>query len=156
MLKKIIRPCNSTYSALIWPFLKPNGTWRPAIDYRKLNQQVQVSRWPMTQLVQRIPKIKASTIVSTLDVASGFWTIPVHPEDKQKLAFTFDNRQYTFTWCPFGYANSLAEFNIFLKASPDARVRVYLIYVDDVVMKSSSVKDHLKEIDHVLIQQTTA
>ncbi|KAL1247998.1 hypothetical protein QQF64_023374 [Cirrhinus molitorella] len=68
MLEKgIIRPCNSTYSAPIWPVLKPNGKWRPTIDYRKLNQQ-----------------------------ASGFWTIPVHLEDQHKLAFTFSNRQYTF------------------------------------------------------------
>ncbi len=38
--KGVIRPCNSTYSAPIWPVLKPNGKWRPTIDYRKLNQQV--------------------------------------------------------------------------------------------------------------------
>ncbi len=100
----------------------------------------------MTQLDQEIPKIKGSTILSTLDVASGFWTIPVHPDDQHKLAFTFGNRQYTFTRCRFGYANSPAEFNIFLnKACPDARARGNLVYVDDVLMKSSSVEDHLKE-----------
>ncbi len=136
ILEKVCWPCNSTY--------------------RKLNQQVPLSRWPMTQLDQEIPKIKGSTILSTLDVASGFWKIPVHPDDQHKLAFTFDNRQYTFTRCPFGYANSPAEFNIFLnKACPDARVRGNLVYVDDVLMKSSSVEDHLKEIDHVPIQLTT-
>ena len=111
----------------------------------------------MTQLDQEIPKIKGATILSTLDVASGFWTIPVHPEDQHKLAFTFGNRQYTFTRCPFGYANSPAEFNIFLnKACPDARTRGNLIYVDDVLMKSTNVADHLKEIDHVLNQLTNA
>ncbi len=158
MLEKgVIRPCNSTYSAPIWPVLKPNGKWRPTINYRKLNQQVPLSRWPMTQLDQEIPKIKGSTILSTLDVASGFWTIPVHPDDQHKLAFTFGNRQYTFTRCPFGYANSPAEFNIFLnKACPNARARGNLVYVDDVLMKSSSVEDHLKEINHVLNQLTTA
>ncbi len=58
---------------------------------------------------------------------------------------------------PFGYANSPAEFKIFLnKACPDIRVKGNLVYVDDVLMKSSSVKDHLKEIDHVLNQLTTA
>ncbi len=111
----------------------------------------------MTQLDQEIPKIKGSTILSTLDVTSGFWTIPVHPDDQHKLAFTFGNRQYTFTRCPFGYANSPAEFNIFLnKACPDARARGNLVFVDDVLMKSSSVEDHLKEINHVLNQLTTA
>lgn len=55
---------------------------------------------------------------STMDVASGFWTIPVHPDNQHKLVSTFINRQYTFTWCPFGYANSPREFNIFLKRRP--------------------------------------
>ncbi len=40
LIKGVIRPCNSTYSALIWPVLKPNGKWQPTIDYRKLNKQV--------------------------------------------------------------------------------------------------------------------
>ncbi len=111
----------------------------------------------MTQLDQEIPKIKALTILSTLEVASGLWKIPVHPNDQHKLAFTFGNRQNTFTQCPFGYANSPAEFKIFLnKACPDARVRGNFVYVDDVLMKSSSVKDHLKEIDHIPNQLTTA
>ncbi|XP_016124973.1 B-cell scaffold protein with ankyrin repeats-like [Sinocyclocheilus grahami] len=111
----------------------------------------------MTQLEQEIPRIRGATIFSTLDVASGFWTIPVHPDDQHKLAFTFGNRQYTFTRCPFGYANSPAEFNIFLnKACPDARVRGNLIYVDDLLMKHTTVTDHLKEIDHVLHQLTAA
>ncbi len=150
--------CSPTaYSAPIWPVLKPNSKWRPTIDYRKFNQQVPLSRWPMTQLDQEIPNIKGSMILSTLNVTSGFWTIPAHPDDQHKLAFTFGNRQYTFIQCPFGYANSPAEFNIFLKkACPDTRVRGNLVYVDDVLMKSSSVKDHLKEIDHVLNQLTTA
>ncbi len=112
--KGVIRPCNSTCSAPIWLVLKPNGKWRPTIDYSKLNHQVPLSRWPMTQLDLEIPKIKGSTILSKLDVASGFWTIPVHSDDQHKLAFTFGNRQYTFTRCPFSYANSPAEFNIFL------------------------------------------
>uniref|UniRef100_A0A9J7ZNY9 Gypsy retrotransposon integrase-like protein 1 n=1 Tax=Cyprinus carpio carpio TaxID=630221 RepID=A0A9J7ZNY9_CYPCA len=158
MLEKgVIRPCNSTYSAPIWPVLKPNGKWRPTIDYRKLNQQVPLSQWPMTQLEQEIPRIRGATIFSTLDVASGFWTIPVHPEDQHKLAFTFGNRQFTFNRCPFGYANSPAEFNIFLnKTCPDARMRGNLIYVDDVLMKSTTVADHLKEINYVLNQLSTA
>ncbi len=118
----VIRPCNSTYSAPIWPVLKSNDKWRPTIDYRKLNQLVPLSRWPMTQLDQEIPNIKGSTIRSTLDVASGFWTILVHPDDQHKLAFTFGNQQYTFIRCPFDYANSPAEFKIFLnKACPDAK-----------------------------------
>ncbi|KAL1269624.1 hypothetical protein QQF64_031913 [Cirrhinus molitorella] len=125
MLEKgIIRPCNSTYSAPIWPVLKPNGKWRPTIDYRKLNQQVPLSQWPMTQLEQEIPRIRGATIFSTLDVASGFWTIPVHPDDQHNM--------------------------------PRCQSTRNLIFVDDFLLKHKTVAEHLKEIDHVLQQLTTA
>ncbi|KAL6487878.1 hypothetical protein MHYP_G00045040 [Metynnis hypsauchen] len=155
--KGIIRPCNSTYSAPLWPVLKPNGKWRLTIDYRKLNQQVPLSRWPMTQLEQDLPKVRNAKYFSTIDVASGFWTIPVHVADQHKLAFTFARRQYTFTRCPFGYANSPAEFNIFLnKACPDAQERGTLIYVDDILMRNHTLEAHLREIEHVLSQLMAA
>ncbi len=47
----------------------------------------------MAQFDQEIQKIKGSTILSTLDVASRLWTIPVHPDDQHKLAFTFGQSQ---------------------------------------------------------------
>ncbi|KAL1276828.1 hypothetical protein QQF64_036451 [Cirrhinus molitorella] len=124
------------------------------VDYRKLNQQVRchVAYDPTRP---RNSKIKGSTILSTMALLQDFGTIPVHPDDQHKLAFTFGNRQFTFTRCPFGYANSPAEFNIFLnKACPDARARGNIVYVDDLLLKSTNVADHLKEIDHVLHQLT--
>ena len=111
----------------------------------------------MTQLDQELPKVRDAKYFSTLDVASGFWTIPVQVADQHKLAFTFAERRYTFTRCPFGYANSPAEFNIFLnKACLDARERGTLIYVDDVLIRSRTLDEHLAEIDHILGQLTAA
>ncbi len=104
--------------------LKPNGKWWLMIDYHRLNQQVTQLRWPMTQLGQELPKIKDAEYLS-MDVASGFWTILVHVADQHKMAFTLASRQYTFTRCPFSYASSPAEFNIFLNnACLDATDRV--------------------------------
>ncbi len=156
MLEKgVIRPCNSTYFAPIWPVLKPNTKWRPTIDYRKLNQQVPLSQWPMTQLDRETPKIKGSTILSTLDVASWFWTMPVHPDDQHK----YDIHLWRPTVHLYTLPLQLCQLTsrIFLKKTcPDARIRGNLVYADDVLTKSSSVEDHLKEIYHVLNQLTTA
>lgn len=108
----------------------------------------------MTQLDQELPKIRKAKFFSAVDVASGFWTIPMHPDDQHKLAFIFANCHYTFTRCPFGYANSPAEFNIL--NSTDARMRGNLIYVNDILMRSTIFNAHLEEIDHVLGQLTMA
>ncbi len=128
MLEKgVIRPCNTTYSGPIWPVLKPNGKWRPTIDYRKLNQQVPLSRWPMTQFDQEIQKNQR------LDESCPHWTSP--PGYGQSLSIPMTN----ISW------HSLL-----------ARVRGNLVYVDDVLMKSSSVEDHLKETDQILNQLSAA
>uniref|UniRef100_A0A8C6LWT6 ribonuclease H n=1 Tax=Nothobranchius furzeri TaxID=105023 RepID=A0A8C6LWT6_NOTFU len=157
LAKGIIRPCNITYSAPLWPVKKPNGKWRLTIDYRQLNKQVPLSRWPMARLEQDLPRVKDAKYFSTLDIASGFWMIPVHESDQHKLAFSFANRQYTFTQCPFGYSNSPAEFNIFLnKACLDARERGTLIYVDDILIRKRTLNDHLSELDHVMGQLAAA
>ena len=153
----IIRHCNSTYNSPLWPVLKPNKKWRITIDYRELNKKTALSRWPMTQLEQELPKVRDATVFSTIDLASGFWTVGVHPEDQHKLAFTFANRQYTFNRMPFGYANSPAEFNIFLNlACPDASDRGTVIFVDDILLRTRTVPAHLQEVDHVLGQLSSA
>lgn len=111
----------------------------------------------MTQIEQELPKVKNAKFFTSLDIASGFWTLPVHSEDQHKLAFNFANRQYTFTRCPFEYANSPAEFNIFLnKACTDAGSQGTLVYVDDILIRSQTLDEHIVEIDHVLGQLTAA
>uniref|UniRef100_A0A1A8CCG2 Gypsy retrotransposon integrase-like protein 1 n=1 Tax=Nothobranchius kadleci TaxID=1051664 RepID=A0A1A8CCG2_NOTKA len=155
--KNIIRECNSTYNSPIWPVLKPTGKWRLTIDYRALNKQVPLSRWPMIHLDQELARVRDARFFSTVDVANGFWTMKVEPADQYKLAFSFGNRQYTWNRCPFGYSNSPAEFNIFLhKAMSDAASRGNLIYVDDILMRSRTFEEHLAELRHVLQQLADA
>ncbi|KAJ8356308.1 hypothetical protein SKAU_G00191020 [Synaphobranchus kaupii] len=155
--KNIICECNSTYNSPLWPMLKPSGKWRLTIDYRQLNKQIPVSRWPMIHLDQELAKVTNAQYFSTVDVSNGFWTMKVDPADQYKLAFSFGNLQFTWNRCPFGYSNSPAEFNIFLhKAMSDATMRGNLIYVDDILMRSQTWDAHLAELRHVLNQRSTA
>ena len=155
--KKIIWECKSTYNSPLWPVLKPSGKWHLTIDYRQLNKQVPLSRWPMIHLDQELAKVTNAKYFFTVDVSNGFWTMKVDPVDKYKLAFLFGNRQFTWNRCPFGYLNSPAEFNIFLhKAMSDAAARGNLIYVDDILMHSQTWEAHLAEIRHVLNQLSCA
>ncbi|XP_061403813.1 uncharacterized protein LOC133339668 [Lethenteron reissneri] len=151
--KNIIRECNSTYNSPIWPVLKPTGKWRLTIDYRQLNKTVPLSRWPMAEIDHGLNQIKGAKVLTTMDLANGFWTMPVKETDQYKLAFTFDGIQYTWNRCPFGYSNSPADFNIFLhKAMGDAKERGTIVYVDDILVKDSSWQEHLKSLQHTLEQ----
>ncbi|KAJ8352113.1 hypothetical protein SKAU_G00235890 [Synaphobranchus kaupii] len=153
----IIRKCNSTYNSPIWPVLKASGKWRLTVDYRQLNKQVCLSRWPMAYLDETLTKVQNAAYFTSLDISNGFWTIPVREEDQHKLAFSFNNVQYTWTVTPFGYANSPAEFNIFLhKAIPDVNSRNIAIYVDDILMWSDSWTAHRELLSYVLTRLSVA
>lgn len=144
----------------MWPVLKPNGTWRMCIDFidfRNLNRKVPISRWPMGDIDYSLSRLKSSKYFTTLDVANGFWTIPVKGDDQHKLAFTFDGAQYTWTRLPFGYVNSPAEWNIFLhKVLPDVRDRHLSLFVDDVLANSDDWEEHLSQLRYVFEQFSKA
>lgn len=71
---------------------RPQAQGQKVPNHRKLDQQMPSSRGPITPLEQEVPRIQGPTISSTLDVVPAFWTIPVHPNDQHKLAFTLNNR----------------------------------------------------------------
>ena len=53
------------------------------INYRKLNAETVKNRYPLP-LIQ---EMGGSKVFSTIDLKSGFWQIPVAPEDQAKTAF---------------------------------------------------------------------
>lgn len=70
------------------------GKWHLTLDYCPLNKQVPLSPWPMIHLDQELAKVKGACFFSTVDVASGFWTMRVGAANQYKLAFSFGNHQY--------------------------------------------------------------
>lgn len=61
---------------------KKNGQLRFAVDYRKLNAVTKQHTFPLPRLEDVFDTIGISkaNIFSTLDLASGFWQIPMDPE----------------------------------------------------------------------------
>ena len=149
--REVIRKCNSPYNSPIWPVLKSNGSWRLCLDFRNLNNKVPLSRWPMGDIEKALAEISGAKFLTTIDAANGFWTLPVQDTDQHKLAFTFNNKQYTWRRCPFGYKNSPAEWNIFLqKVIPDMQERHLASFVDDMLIPSSTWDHHKCQIRYVL------
>ena len=66
---------------------KKSGDIRLCIDYRELNKKTQKDVYPLPLPDEVQDKLSRSTIFSTLDLHSGYWQLPVNPEDCYKTAF---------------------------------------------------------------------
>lgn len=76
----IIRPSASDYASPVVPKMKIDGTIRTCIDYRLVNQKVIKDRFPLPVIEDQIDALEGAKVCSTLDLANGYFHVPVAPE----------------------------------------------------------------------------
>ena len=89
---------------------------------------------------------------SCLDVASGYWMLPIKEADRHKTCFSWDNQQLQFKRLPFGL--SFAGYS-FVKAISKALNTItnrdqITTYIDDILIASNSYDEHLETLRQLL------
>lgn len=149
--KKIIRPVKSEWSSPI--LLVPKAgkeKFRLCIDYRRLNTRIPLDTYPLGNIEDLLTRAGTAKIFSKIDLASGFHQVPVHPEDQHYLAFTTEEAAYTYAYIPFGLNVAPALFTRALNAALEGCRPFILIYVDDILVISQSLEEHLIHLHKVL------
>jgi hypothetical protein len=92
MLKKgVIRESNSPWSSPVVLVAKKNGeiTYSTfCVDYRRLNSLTRKDSYPLLNIYGTLGALGECKYFSAMDLASGFWQIPMANEDKCKTGFT--------------------------------------------------------------------
>lgn len=99
---RIIEPSDSEWSAPMVIVRKKDSTIRICIDYRKLNQHTKFDAYPMPRIDELLDAIGKAEFITKLDLAKGFWQVPMTEEDKPKTAFASPIGLYQFTVCHSG------------------------------------------------------
>ncbi|OWY98689.1 hypothetical protein PHMEG_00030484 [Phytophthora megakarya] len=90
----LIRPSTSPWSSPVLMIRKPDGGIRFCIDYRKLNAITVKDCYPMPLIDDILDVLGNARLFSTMDIASGYWNVPIHPDSISKTAFTIKFELY--------------------------------------------------------------
>ena len=82
------------------------------IDYRKLNKATRKDHFPLPFIDQVLERLANFSYFCYLDGLSGFYHIPIHPEDQAMTTFTCPYGTFAFRCMPFGLCNALATFQM--------------------------------------------
>jgi len=148
----IIHPSDSPWHSPVVMVKKKDGSYRFAVDYRKLNAITKPMFYPLQRFDDVIDSVGESQaqLFSVLDCASGFWQIPLHPKTKHKSAFITQEGVFEFNRLPFGLKNAPMAFqSTMAKALNAMNWKYVLIYIDDIIIYSQTFSDHLKHLKAV-------
>ncbi|GFX35682.1 retrovirus-related Pol polyprotein from transposon 297 [Trichonephila clavipes] len=147
----IVQPSESPWSSPVVLLRKKDGSWRFCVDYRKLNSVTKKDVYPLPRIDDTLDCLKGAKFFSSMDLRSGYWQIEIDEADREKTAFITPEGLYEFKVMPFGLCNAPATF----KRMMDNLLRHFkwtmcLCYLDDIIVFSETLEDHLIRLRLVL------
>lgn len=147
----IIRESRSPYASPIVVVRKKNGSLRLCIDYRTLNRRTIPDQYTTPRIEDALQSLAGAKWFSVLDLKSGYYQIPMCPEDKEKTAFITPVGFFEFNRMPQGLSGAPATFQRLMeKTVGDMNLLEVLVYLDDVIVFGRTLEEHEERLEKVL------
>ena len=150
----VIQPSASPWSSPVVMVKKKDGTQHFCVDYRTLNAVTKSDTFPLPRIDDLLDQLGDSRYFSTLDLASGFWQIRLSDSAVEKTAFSVPQGLFEFRVMPFGLTNAPAVLQRLMERglNPEDGPDFVKVYIDDVLVFSHNLEDHLEHLRLVLLR----
>ena len=146
----IIEPSSGPWASPVVLVTKKDGSARFCVDFRKLNAVTQKDAQQLPRIDETLEYLSGSCCFSSLDLASGYWQVPMDEADKPKTAFTTPFGLYQFNVMPFGLCNAPATFQrLMTRVLAGLHWSVALVYLDDIIVFSPTIEEHFDRLEKV-------
>ena len=145
-----IEESKSPFGAGVLFAKKKDGNLRLCIDYRGLNKITVVDRFALPRIDEMLDRMQGATYFTKLDLSQGFHQIRVFEDLRYRTAFQTKYGSYQFKVMPFGLCNAPATFQRTINCALKGLEPFSGAYTDDIVIFSTSLQDHLRQLCKVL------
>ncbi|XP_036147363.1 uncharacterized protein LOC118647170 [Monomorium pharaonis] len=131
--------------------VKKTGEIRLCLDARELNKRMANDHDQPPTIDEVFRRIGSRKYFTTLDVAKAFWQIPLSKDSTRYTGFIFDNQTYVFNRLPFGLKTAGASFTRAIRKALGNKCDPFtIVYLDDILIASNSLEEHLFHVNYVL------
>ncbi|XP_022845323.1 uncharacterized protein LOC111368325 [Olea europaea var. sylvestris] len=121
-----------------------------------LNKACPKDSYPLPMIDNLVDSTSGHKLYSFLDAFSGYHQILMAKEDQEKTSFMADSAIYCYRVMSFGLKNAEATYQRLInKVLADLIGKNIETYVDDMVVKSKKVEEHISDLEEVFVTLRT-
>ena len=126
------------------------------VDFTDLNKTYPKDPFPLPQIDQLVDTMVGHPRMSFLDAFQGYHHIPLALNDQEKTTFVTPIGNYHYKVMPFGLKNVRSTYQRMMTKMFESQMGKNIeVYIDDTVVKSKIVSEHIEDLTNRSEEQTS-
>ena len=145
----IVERSSSPYCSPLLAVRKSDNTHRFCLDCRQLNARTVFDGEPIADPAHIFATLSQAKFLTKMDLASGFWQVPLSDRAKPLTAFSTREGLFHFRVMPFGLVNAPGNFSRLMRIVL-GDIEDVAVYIDDILIHSPTWEAHCHTLRQVL------
>ena len=151
----VVEDCNepSNWQSPVFLVKKPGkpGEWRWILDARKINGQSVPDNYPLPNINHVVDAVGGKNYYSTMDLSQSFFQVNLDKKSRPITAFSINQRRLMYRKMIMGHCNSSQQFSRCMsKLLASIPIEELIAFLDDLLLASDTVEEHIQRLDMVL------
>jgi hypothetical protein len=148
----LIQPSDSPWASPLMLVSKLDSSIRVTIDYRLLNGRTTKDAHPLPNSEDLFALLAKSRWYTKIDLYTGYFQIMMSHDSRQYTAFTCEWGLFEFLVMLMGLTNEPATFQRSMNRALNKFIEAgfVVVYLDDILLHSSDLVEHLKHVELVI------